>query len=172
MEKLAGIRKARLSVTESALTHPLEWECATDMGGITAGWHLPEYVPENWTKIKLDTTYEIPRKGNKVQPQSTPDGLFTWYRIEFELPAQKENIWIPWLARINASGNGYMWLNGHNIGRHREAGNLREFYLRESWLHFGGKKNVLVMGLRQTANGAVLKAIEVAPYPQGAEIRN
>lgn len=172
MEELAGIRQAGLSVTESALTHPLEWECATDIGGITAGWHLPEYVPENWTKIKLDTTYEIPRKGNKVQPQSTPDGLFTWYRIEFELPAQKENIWIPWLARINASGNGYMWLNGHNIGRHWEAGPQREYYLPECWLHFGGKKNVLVMGLRQTANGAVLKAIEVAPYPQGAEIRN
>lgn len=65
-----------------------------------------------------------------------------------------------------------MWLNGHNIGRHWEAGPQREFYLPECWLHFGGKKNVLVMGLRQTANGAVLKAIEVAPYPQGAEIRN
>ena len=171
MEELTGIRQAGLSVTESALTHPLEWECATDMGGITAGWHLPEFVPQNWTKVKLDTTCEIPRKGNGIQPQGTPDGLITWYRVEFELPKQKADTWIPWLARINASGNGYMWLNGHNIGRHWEAGPQREYYLPECWLHFGGKKNVLVMGLRQTANGALLKAIEVAPYPKGAEIR-
>ena len=32
-------------------------------------------------------------------------------------------------------------------------------------------KNVLVLGLRQTVNGAVLKAAEVAPYAGAAEIR-
>ena len=55
MEELTGIRQAGLSLTESALTHPLQWECATDMAGITAGWYLPEYVPEDWTKVFLDT---------------------------------------------------------------------------------------------------------------------
>jgi hypothetical protein len=44
--------------------------------------------------------------------------------------------------------------------------------LPECWLNFGGgKKNVLVIGLRQTANGAVLKAMEIAPYRNMAEIR-
>jgi hypothetical protein len=39
-------------------------------------------------------------------------------------------------------------------------------------LKFGkGQKNVLVMGLRQTANGADLKAIEIATYSNMAEIR-
>lgn len=171
MEELAGIRQAGLSITESALTHPLEWECATDMAGITAGWQLPEYSPANWEKVALDSNCNIPGKGNDIQPKGTPDGLFTWYRIEFELPEQQSGVWIPWLARINASGNGYMWLNGHNIGRHWEAGPQREYYLPECWLNFGSQKNVLVMGLRQTANGAVLKALEIAPYPNAAEIR-
>lgn len=171
MEELAGIRQAGLSVTESALTRPLEWECAVDVAGITEGWQLPDFHPAGWTQVTLDTTCEIPGKGNGVQPKGMPDGLFTWYRIEFELPEQQKNVWIPWLARINASGNGYMWLNGHNIGRHWEAGPQREYYLPECWLHFGKQKNVLVMGLRQTANGAVLKALEIAPYAQGAEIR-
>ena len=171
MEELAGIRQAGLSITESALTHPLEWECATDMAGITAGWQLPEYSPANWEKVALDSNCNIPEKGNDIQPKGTPDGLFTWYRIEFELPEQQSGVWIPWLARINASGNGYMWLNGHNIGRHWEAGPQREYYLPECWLNFGSQKNVLVMGLRQTANGAVLKALEIAPYPNAAEIR-
>ena len=64
-----------------------------------------------------------------------------------------------------------MWLNGHNIGRHWEAGPQREFYLPECWLHFGGKKNVIVLGLRQTASGAFVKGIEIAPYPNQAEKR-
>ena len=66
-----------------------------------------------------------------------------------------------------------MYLNGHNIGRHFEAGPQREFYLPECWLKFGpGEKNILVLGLRQTMNGAVIRAAEIAPYPDSAEIRN
>lgn len=172
MEELAGIREAGLSVTETALTHPLEWECAVDVAGITQKWNLPQFVPEDWEKVSLDMDCEIPSKGNGVQPETEPDGLFTWYRIEFELPAQKADAWIPWLARINASGNGYMWLNGHNIGRHWEAGPQREFFLPECWLNFGkNKKNILVMGLRQTAGGATLKAMEIVPCKEMAEIR-
>lgn len=172
MEELAGIREAGLSLTESALTHPLEWECAVDMAGVTKGWTTADFLPQGWENVTLDTTCEIPVKGNGIQPKGEADGLFTWYRIEFELPAQKKDEWIPWMARINASGNGYMWLNGHNIGRHWEAGPQREYFLPECWLQFGkGKKNVLVMGLRQTANGARLKAMEIAPRGDMAEIR-
>lgn len=172
MEELAGIREAGLSLTESALTHPLEWECATDMAGITLGWNLPACQTQGWQTVSLDTASRIPAKGNGIQPKSEPNGLFTWYRIEFELPSKQAGVWIPWLARIQASGNGFMWLNGHNIGRHWEAGPQREFFLPECWLKFGkGQKNVLVMGLRQTANGADLKAIEIATYSNMAEIR-
>lgn len=172
MEELAGIREAGLSLTESALTHPLEWECAADVAGVSLGWNMPDCPAQGWQTVSLDTTSEIPSKGNGTQPKSQPDGLFTWYRIEFELPSPREGVWIPWLARINASGNGFMWLNGHNIGRHWEAGPQREYFLPECWLKFGkGQKNVLVMGLRQTANGACLKAIEIAPYANMAEIR-
>ncbi|MCE8585354.1 beta-galactosidase [Bacteroides fragilis] len=172
MEELSGIREAGLSLTETALTHPLEWEYAADAAGVAQGWNLPQFAPQDWQNVSLDVTCEIPAKGNGVQPKAEPDGLFTWYRIEFELPGQKKGEWIPWLARINASGNGYMWLNGNNIGRHWEAGPQREFFLPECWLNFGGgKKNVLVIGLRQTANGAVLKAMEIAPYRNMAEIR-
>lgn len=171
MEELAGICQAGLSITESALTHPLQWDCATDVAGINLGWQSPQYIPKDWETIPLDTTCNIPAKGNFIQPKGTPNGLFTWYRIEFELPKKEANIWTPWLARILASGNGYMWLNGHNIGRHWEAGPQREYYLPECWLHFGSK-NILIMGLRQTDNGAVLKALEIAPYLNAAEVTN
>jgi hypothetical protein len=64
---------------------------------------------------------------------------------------------------INASGNGFMWLNGHDIGKHGEAGPQREFYLPECWLKSGGK-NVFVLGLRQMVNGATIKAAEGSPF--------
>lgn len=69
MEELAGIRQAGLSVTKSALTHPLEWECATDMGGITAGWHLPEYVPENRPKSNWTPHTKFHEKGIRYNPK-------------------------------------------------------------------------------------------------------
>ena len=66
-------------------------------------------------------------------------------------------------------GTGYMWLNGHNIGRYWEEGPQREFYLPECWLR-PGEKNVIVLGLRQSENkGARLFGSEVAPYVEDAE---
>jgi hypothetical protein len=173
MEELNGIRQGGLSSVEASITHRLTWEYAAELAGVSKGWTEAGFSPKNWEQIELDVVSEIPRKGNGIQPQSEPTGLLTWYRVEFSLPEIDPKVWMPWLAKINASGNGYMWLNGHNIGRHWEAGPQREFYLPECWLNFGNKKkNVLVFGLRQTASGATIKAIEVMPYPQSAETLN
>jgi len=172
MEELAGIRQGGLSTTDTVLTLPLQWQLAADVAGITKGYTSPSFKADKWEKIDLNIHDEIPRKGNGIQPKGTPTGLFTWYRVEFALPDLDPKIWVPWLARINASGNGYMWLNGHSIGRHWEAGPQREFFLPECWLNFGDKKkNVLVFGLRQTANGALLNAVEIRPYPESAETK-
>jgi len=167
MEELSGIRQAGLSSHESAIARPLELEISTDLGGIADGWISPNHSPEGWQKVALETVKPIPAKGNNIQPKGEQDALVTWYRLEFELPASKAAEQIPWRLRINASGNGFMWLNGHDIGRHWEIGPQREFYLPECWLNFGGK-NVLVLGLRQTINGATLNAAEVSPYPDAA----
>lgn len=164
MEELSGINKGGLSNTTRHITHPLQWQVAKDLAGVSNGWTLPGFDAKKWTKIALDTLYVIPGKGNRVQPKDTPTSLITWYRVEFKLPGSADQS--KWLARVNASGNGYMWLNGNNIGRHWEVGPQREFYLPECWLKFGkGEKNVLVMGLRQTESGALIKAIEIAEYP-------
>lgn len=172
MEELCGVCAAGLGADDKAIALPLKWEVALDLAGVSSGFTAPGFDAAKWTPVALDTAGKIPRKGNGVQPKGAPTGLVTWYRVEFELPEADPKAWVPWLARVNASGTGYMWLNGHNIGRHYEAGPQREFFLPECWLKFGkGQKNVLTFGLCQSINGAVLKALEIAPYPDAAEVR-
>ena len=171
MEELSGVRKAGLSDNENAITKLLDWQVATNVGGVTDGWTQPGLGARGWEKVALDTKDPIPRKGDGIEPKGKPDALFTWYRLQFKLPATPAGEWIPWRLLINASGNGYMWLNGHDIGRHWEIGPQREFFLPECWLKFGnGQTNVLVLGLQQTINGAELHAAEMAPYPDSAEL--
>jgi hypothetical protein len=161
MEELSGVRGAGLSSNETAIAKSLDWQVSLDLGGVTAGWIRPDFAPKDWEKVTLDTAKSLARKGNGIQPQGQRDGLLTWYRMEFEIPNTAS---IPWRLLLDASGNGFMWLNGHDIGRHCEIGPQREYYLPECWLN-SGRKNVLVLGLRQTVNGAELRAAEVSPYP-------
>lgn len=162
MEELCGIRTAGLSDTTSVIQKTLAWELATDLAGIEHGFTKPDFNANKWDEIQLDTTFTIPGKGNNIQPKEKQTALLTWYRAEFELPANA-NPGSTWRLLINASGNGYMYLNGHNIGRHWEVGPQREFYLPECWLQKDGK-NVITLGLRQTVNGAVIKAMEIKEY--------
>ena len=63
--------------------------------------------------------------------------LLTWQRMEFTLPERKAGTWVPWHAHLEASGNGFVYLNGHCLGRYWEAGPQRDFFLPECWLNFG-----------------------------------
>lgn len=166
-----GLLKGIRLFCELKILKPLKWEVARDLGGVVQGYCLPGSPKEGWQTVALKTGEPLKRKGNHIQPKGERDALLTWYRVTFDLPKQSADLWIPWRAIINASGSGYMWLNGHNIGRHWEEGPQREFYLPECWLNFGAS-NTLVLGLRQSeSHGALLEGIEIAPYYEDAEIR-
>lgn len=160
MEELCGIHVAGLSDNDSVIRKKLSWEVSTDLAGINHHFTSPEFIPDNWQTITLDTICDIPRKGNNIQPHGQQDALLTWYRADFTLPKDAKSKL--WRLVINASGNGYIYVNGHNIGRHWEGGPQREYYIPECWLN--KDKNSIVIGLRQTINGAVIKAMEIATY--------
>lgn len=75
--------------------HQLQWEYAADVTGVTNGWAVTGFSSKNWGKVNLDTVSEIPRKGNGIQPQREPNGLFTWYRVESSLPEKDPKVRIP-----------------------------------------------------------------------------
>lgn len=164
MEELCGIRNAGYSDTVNNIQKAISWQIATDLAGIKNHFISPGYNDRSWEEIKLDTTFKVARKGNNIQPKGKQNALFTWYRTEFELSKSLNREALSRLL-INASGNGFIYLNGHNIGRYWEAGPQREFYLPECWLHLGkNKKNVITLGLQQTINGAEIRGMTISQY--------
>jgi hypothetical protein len=169
----SGLRGAEL--VSGGATIPISgWKLARSLGGIAASWPaLGAGLPPGWTETALDAQTEIARKGGLAGVPSGPaDALATWYRVEFELPAAVPEVWVPWRALIDAAGDGEIFLNGQALGRYWEVGPQREYFLPENWLHFGaGEKNVLTLYLSPRQKGVRLRAVEVAPYADQAELR-
>ena len=98
--------------------------------------------------------------------------MLNWYRMNFTLPAPQAGVWVPWHVRLFASGNGFLYLNGHGLGRYWEAGPQHDFFLPDCWLNTGpGQKNILTLNLRPTDKGAAIQSAVVEPYSQFAEKR-
>jgi hypothetical protein len=95
---------------------------------------------------------------------AAPDALLTWYLAGFELPDKPQGIAAPWHLHIEANGNGFIYVNGHCIGRYREVGPQNDFYLPDCWLNFGqGQSNKLALDLRPVDKGVSVLALSVAP---------
>ncbi len=165
-----GLLKGVRLKQEFEVIKKLNWEVSTDLGGICQDWNLGTGSTEGWSVVKLSADYPLVRKGELTGTvDGGRDALLTWYRLEFNMPRKNPSAWIPWKLIVNATGTGYMWLNGHNIGRYWEEGPQREFYLPECWLR-AGEKNVIILGLRQSeTKGACLFGAEVAPYTEDVE---
>ena len=141
-------------------------EISLNTGGIDAGFTENNINLSAWNTLPLDTKSELPHSGNDIQPKhEKQNALMTWYRMEFNLTETDPENSVTCFLRILASGNGYMWLNGHNIGRHYEASPQRDWYLPECWLNLGDNKvNTITIGLRQTYHNAVIAGAEIRPY--------
>jgi Glycosyl hydrolases family 35 len=113
----------------------------------------------SWTRRPLPET-------SSDQPE-----LLSWHRLTFELPEGKSGMWVPWLIRIHANGNGFIDLNGHAIGRYWQGGKQSDYYLPECWLNPAGQKNTVTLQLRPLEKAAAIESAEVMPYIVYAERR-
>jgi hypothetical protein len=128
--------------------------------GVEEQWWNPSLKDSNWQPVILG-----------AEP-AMPESVLSWYRLKFELPAMNLAVWVPWRLRLNATGNGFLYLNGHPLGRYWEAGPQHDFFLPECWLNFGpGQSNVLALNLRPGEKGAAIQSASVLPYAEFAEKR-
>jgi hypothetical protein len=96
----------------------------------------------------------------------------TWLKTTFELPAAKPHVWVPWVARLDMTGNSFLYLNGHALGRYWQVGPQHDFFLPECWLNFGpGKTNTLTICRRNVDGGEPIKSAQVVPVNELAETR-
>ncbi len=127
--------------------------------GFSERWFDPQFEPAGWRTVRLPETADC-----------APSALLKWYRLEFRLPRRKRGLWVPWYVRLAAKGNGFVYLNGHCLGRYWQVGPQRDFYMPECWLNFGeDSRNVLAIELRPLSEGARLEQVKVAPYREYAE---
>jgi len=56
-----------------------------------------------WETVMIDAGPGSPQTG----------ALLTRYRLNFELQPPRPGVWVPWRLRLNATGNGFLYLNGH-----------------------------------------------------------
>ncbi len=127
--------------------------------GLVRGWHRAEFDDSLWPSQAIGSHSHI------------PPALLTWYRMEFAMPAVPHNIWLPWCLRLEASGNGFIYLNGNPMGRYWQNGGQREFYMPDNWLLAAGKKNVLALCLRPVDKATAVSRAAVVPYRVYAEYR-
>jgi hypothetical protein len=106
------------------------------------------------------------------EPPSDSAAFLTWHRLDFELPGKQPGCWIPWLVRLRASGNGFIYLNGHGVGRYWQNGKQSDYYLPECLLNYGpGQQNHVTLCLRSVVRPAAIESAEIIPYNVYAERR-
>jgi hypothetical protein len=128
----------------------------------------PTGIEEEWWKPSLDDDkWEMVNIG--AQSAAPSGAMLEWYRMNFKMPSRKSHVWVPWRLHLDAAGNGFLYLNGHPLGRYWQAGPQHDFYLPECWLH--GGENLVTLSLRPVDKGAVIKSASVEPYAEFAEKR-
>ena len=128
-------------------------------GGVDRGWWQAQFKARRWPTVALGAATE----------SSEP---LTWYRLNFQLPAVQPDAWVPWHVHLEVAGNGFLYLNGHAIGRYWQAGPQHDFFLPECWLNFGDQaENNLTLDLRPVDGHAEIQAAVVEPYAGFAEKR-
>jgi hypothetical protein len=157
MERKCG--PADLSVSAG----PVQWQISGQTVGQAGKW---------WETAMDDSTWPtIPVGGEVDKTDPAPVGL-VWYRLHFGLPAPDPHVWVPWKLHLSAAGNGFIYLNGHLLGRWWEVGPQTDFYLPECWLNWGpGAANVVALCLRPSSGPTAVHSASVSPYGDFAEVR-
>jgi len=139
----------------------LSWTIA-ELKGVLGHWDT-DMTASGWDKVALDVSRPVEKKivsgTAKASASDKPtSSLATWFKLSFDKPNSKRTV----ALRINALGNGLLWLNGHPLGRFWQVGPQREYYLPECWLKPQG--NDLRVLLRPVDGYATIRAAQIGAW--------
>jgi hypothetical protein len=144
-------------------TVPVQWQVSGQTAGTAGQWWQTALNDSSWPSVSI---------GAPVDKTDPPALALVWYRLHFALPAPDPQVWVPWKLHLAAAGNGFIYLNGHFLGRWWEVGPQDNFFLPECWLNRGGgADNVVTLCLRPTTGPTAIRAASVGPYADFAESR-
>jgi hypothetical protein len=144
---------------------PMHWQISGQSAGVEGKWWDPSVDDSAWDRVAISAAGD-------QRESAEPSTHLVWYRMNFALPAADPHVWVPWKLHIEEAGNGFLYLNGHPLGRIWEIGPQSDFYLPECWLNFGpGSKNVVTLCLRPVSGAATVRKAAVEPYVDYAEAR-
>jgi len=161
----ASIKPVGIQKTPEGSALKMKW--SSELQGVQERWYDRDESGEDWKSFFLETGTAIKRKVSRADANiagNLTDGLMTWYTMHFELPAKGTSEPTRRLL-LDATGNGFIYLNGHQLGRFWQQGPQREYYMPENWLNYDGKENHLAICLRPINGVEALRAAEVAAYP-------
>lgn len=122
----------------------------------------PRYVRCGGKDLPLRYAYNEYATGLKssvnndvVQGGNNP--LLKWWKYSFHIDGRSAGTCH---LRMEQYGNGFIYVNGHCIGRCWEQGPQREYYIPECWLN-KDKPNIVVVSLRRTDKGLCINDIKV-----------
>jgi hypothetical protein len=164
---VVGNGKADADSVHPANAIPMHWQISGQTAGTAGKWWDPALDDSKWEDVKLVSTINP----GAAAPGNVPVNL-VWYRIQFDLPSPEAHVWVPWKLHLQASGNGFIYLNGHALGRYWDAGPQQDFYLPECWMNFGpNSTNVVALCMRPTRDSPTVRRAWVSPYGDFAETR-
>jgi hypothetical protein len=121
--------------------------------GVEGRWWEPDLDDRKWKKVQIGS--------ERLTPQRA--ALLFWYRLKFKLPKPIPAVEAALRLQLDASGNGFLYLNSQPIGRYWENGPQHDFFLPACWLKVG-RENVLTLSLRPTGKPAEIRSAIIEPY--------
>ncbi|WP_300813502.1 beta-galactosidase [uncultured Bacteroides sp.] len=168
-DSLSGKRMEVLMLFESKGLHHHTKKVVEDY------WCIgPDFVRCNGKDLTLYYAYTEKERGeayssgtasadrDEAGTGTADDALLVWHEYSFTMPADVPEVNVPYHLYMEHSGNGFIYLNGHCLGRCWEAGPQNSYYLPECWLNRGGT-NRIVVSMRPVDGEADIRKAVVVP---------
>ncbi len=170
--ELKGIEFARLGTDLQSASSIDVWQIQRFPAPMRGREVDPEFFAGGWATASLAGTASA---DGRAEPSPTPKQLvpaFAWCRAAFGLEQPSEGWSVPWQVTLEADRDALLFLNGKFVGRYVTIGPQKDFYLPESFLVFGGKKqNILTIVLAYAQQPGHIRTLRIAPYEEFASRR-